>query len=152
MKKIATLAAAAALAVTGAAAGIAVAKKEAPAQRYFVAELPAEVGAGKPREFKGAADTPWVKTVTIALRKGTVLAEHSTPSPVIIQSLSGSGKMRMGDKVEALSPERMVILEPNVAHEITPEPGTGMLLLVHHLKGGEPGQPAHAHGSEQGSR
>jgi hypothetical protein len=47
--------------------------------------LPTAPGAGQPKEVKELLDTPFVRLVSITLRGGAVLAEHSAPVAVTIQ-------------------------------------------------------------------
>lgn len=113
------------------------AAKAAPSTAPFVAvPLPAKAGEGKPKEHKLVADTVHQKSVVITLRKGTVLPPHSSQHAAILQSLGGKGVVRMGDKTVELSPTSMVLLEPGVTHEVVPDAGGDLIVLVHHLKTG----------------
>jgi quercetin dioxygenase-like cupin family protein len=110
---------------------------------YKTVQLPSAAGEGKPIEPRVVADTPHVKSVIIILRKGATLAEHSSPHPVAIQTLSGQGKLRLGKKVEKLATTQMVLLDPGVKHEVIPAKGTDLVLLVHHFKTSSPQKGAH---------
>ena len=56
--------------------------------------LPTEAGAGAPKEIKPVLDNAHLKLATITLRKGTLLAEHSSPMPVTIMVLTGDGNKK----------------------------------------------------------
>lgn len=101
---------------------------------FDVIELPHAAGEGKPREVRVVEDTPYLKLSLITLRNGEVLPEHSTPMPVTLQAVSGSGTVRVGERAERIAPGRMVVLSHGVEHEITPDAGSDLVLLVHHLK------------------
>ena len=107
---------------------------------YQRVTLPATAGAGKPVEARVVADTPHVKSVVIILRKGATLTEHATPHAAAIQALSGRGQVRLGKKLEKLSPTEMVLLDPGVKHEVIADKDTDLILLVHHLKGAAQGK------------
>lgn len=121
-------------AVSAFAVAAVAAETERTGAGYHAVTLPTEAGAGDPKEIKVVLDTPHVKLATITLRAGTVLEEHSAPMPVTIQSLAGTGTVKMGDKTETIGPGRMVFLAPNVAHEVVPEGKSDLVLLVHHIK------------------
>lgn len=96
--------------------------------------VPLTAGPGKPVDPRVIADNDNVKAVVINLRGGAVLPEHSTPHAVAIQALSGSGEMRISGATEKLSPGRLLLLEPGVPHDVRPDAGSDMVLLVLHLK------------------
>ncbi len=52
---------------------------------------PAADGPGK--EVKELLDTPFVKLVSITLRKGTVLPDHAAPVAVTLQAVAGAGSV-----------------------------------------------------------
>jgi quercetin dioxygenase-like cupin family protein len=97
-------------------------------------------------------DGPYVKLVTIVLRSGTILEEHSSSLPVSIQALRGSGTVVLRDGREPISPGRMVVLAPGVKHSVVPESKDDLIVLVQHHKrapgqGGNASDPhAHEHG------
>lgn len=113
-------------------------KSAAPAEESasLAVPLPASAGEGPPKESKVLADTPHQKTVVIILRKGTVLPTHASGHAAMLQSLGGKGVVRMGEREVELSPTNMVLLEPKVPHEVAPEAGGDLIILVHHLKTG----------------
>jgi quercetin dioxygenase-like cupin family protein len=112
---------------------------------YKAVQLSSAAAEGKAIEPRVVADTPHVKSVVITMRKGATLAEHSSPHAVVIQALSGQGKLRLGKKLEKLAPTQMLLLDPGVKHEVIADKGTDLVLLVHHLKASSPkGAPASA--------
>jgi quercetin dioxygenase-like cupin family protein len=114
--------------------------------------LPTAPGAGQPKEVKELLDTPFVRLVSITLRGGAVLAEHSAPVAVTIQALSGNATVRTGAKKERIGAGQMLLIAPNAAHEVVPDGKADVVLLVHYLKvaGGaaDPGHDGHDHGHE----
>jgi quercetin dioxygenase-like cupin family protein len=101
---------------------------------YRAVSLAAPIPEADPIASQVVAETPHVKTVLITLRDGATLAEHSTPHAASIQALSGSGTVQMGDALEEVSPNRMLLLDPGVKHEVVAAEGTDLVLLVHHMK------------------
>lgn len=105
-------------------------------------ELPVPpASSGDGREVHKLLDSPTVELVTITLRHGTVLPSHSAPVPVTIQTLSGAGAIWIGAQHLPLDPAHMVVLAAHTVHEVHPEPGPDLVLLVHHLRGGAGGAP-----------
>ncbi len=109
-----------------------------PPDGIHVVPVPVAAASGAPKDVELLLETPHLKLARITLRKGTVLAEHSAPMPVTIQILRGAGVIRFKDREERLSPERMVVLAPNVAHAVVPDPNTDVEILIHHLKAAPP--------------
>jgi quercetin dioxygenase-like cupin family protein len=109
-----------------------------PPDGVHVVPVPAAAASGAPKDVELLLETPHLKLARITLRKGTVLAEHSAPMPVTIQILRGAGVIKFKDREERLSPERMVVLGPNVTHAVVPDPNTDLEILIHHLKAGPP--------------
>ncbi|PKN56420.1 MAG: hypothetical protein CVU56_16125 [Deltaproteobacteria bacterium HGW-Deltaproteobacteria-14] len=107
-----------------------------------VVELPTTAGEGEPRELKIVVDIPALKLATVTLRQGTILPDHSASIPVTIMALSGSGVVTVGTERLQLDPGHAVVLGPDVVHAVVPDPGTDMVVLVHHLGQGE---HKHAH-------
>lgn len=102
-----------------------------------VVELPVSPGPGEPREARVIVDEPALKLATIVLRNGTELPEHHSAVPVTIQSLKGSGTVVAGKERLKLDPGHAVVLAPKVPHSVLPDPGTDLVLLVHHMGRGE---------------
>ena len=96
-------------------------------------ELPAAAGAGQPREVHLLLDEPALKLVTITLRQGTELPEHHAAVPVLIQALQGAGTVLAGGERLRIDLTHPVLLAPDVAHAVTPDPATDLVLLVQHL-------------------
>lgn len=113
--------------------------KEATGAR--VVELPAAAGPGQPKDVQVLVDEAALKLATIVLRRGTVLPQHSSPVPVTILALQGSGTVTTGTERLPLNATHAVVLAPNVPHGVEPDAGTDMVLLVHHLGHGEKAHP-----------
>ena len=108
---------------------------DVPRQR--VIELPTDIGPGQPKEARVLMNEAPLKLATIILRQGTVLPEHDAPVPVTIFALSGAGVVTVGDERLALDAGHAVFLGPKVPHAVIPNPGTDLVLVVHHLGRGE---------------
>lgn len=99
-------------------------------------DLPIPPGPGKPIEPRVLVDTPRLKLVTIVLRGGTALPEHTTPVPAMIQAISGAGTVVLPAERKRVDAAHMVILAPGVPHSVEPDAGSDLVLLVSHLRGG----------------
>lgn len=110
-----------------------------PAAR--VVDFPSAVGPGQPREARVLVDEPALKLVTIVLRQGTLLPEHSAPIPVTIQALQGAGTVLVGTERLRIDPTHAVVLAASVSHAVQPDPGADLVLLVHHLGRGAESHP-----------
>lgn len=106
-----------------------------PASR--VVELPGVPGPGEPRQVQVLVDEPALKLASIVLRAGTVLPSHHSAVPVTIVALHGSGTVVAGAERLRLDVTHAVVLAPNVPHAVEPDPGTDLVLLVHHLGRGK---------------
>ncbi|MFN0246373.1 MAG: hypothetical protein ACKV2T_05670 [Kofleriaceae bacterium] len=106
-------------------------------------EIPPAAGPGEPREVKVLVDEPALKLVRIVLRGGTVLPEHHAEVPVTIQALQGSGMVTAGGTELRLDPQHPLVLAAKVPHAVAPDPGTDLVLLVHHLGRAHHGEGTH---------
>lgn len=97
-------------------------------------DLPRSAGDGAPKEVRVIDDNPHLKLVLVILRRGAVLPEHSTPMPITLQALSGSGTVRVGDRAEPLGPGRLVLVAPGASHEVTAAAETDLVVLLHQVK------------------
>lgn len=86
-------------------------------------------------------DEPALKLASIILRGGTVLPTHQSAVPVTITALQGSGAVVAGSERLRLDATHAVVLAPDVPHAVEPDPGTDLVLLVHHLGRGEEHHP-----------
>jgi quercetin dioxygenase-like cupin family protein len=77
-----------------------------------------------------------VKIVAIRLQHGTPLPEHTSPSPVVIHAATGAGAVLVGAQRLRLDAAHVVCLPPRVPHAVEPDPGTDLVLLVHHVRNG----------------
>lgn len=111
--------------------------------RTRVIELPTSVGPGQPKEARVLMNEAPLKLATIILRGGTTMPEHAAPVPVTILALSGAGVITVGDERLPVDAGHAVFLGADVVHAVVPDPGTDLVLVVHHL-----GQGAEHHGGE----
>lgn len=111
-------------------------------------QLPDKAGEGEAKEVKVLMDEPHLKLATIALRRGTELPPHSAPVAATIQVLEGNGIIHVEGEAVTVTDGSIVVLTAGQEHDVVPERGTDMLLLVHYLRGsGEAMRhdDAHAH-------
>ena len=111
---------------------------EGPVSSPEIITLPLEVGDGPDKEVLVLLDESHLKLALLVLRQGTVLPSHSAPVPTTIHVLEGGGVVHVGNDAVPVSAGSIVPLRAGVAHDVVPEPGTDMLLLVHYLRSGEP--------------
>lgn len=88
---------------------------------------------GKPIEVSTLVNEDGLKIKTITLRAGKVLPVHTAPSPVTIMALQGSGELVSGEERFPLDPGHAVLLAAEAPHEVIPDEGTTMVLLIHYL-------------------
>lgn len=100
-------------------------------------ELPGVPGEGSPREVRVLVDEPSLKVLSIVLRAGTVLPEHVVRAPVTITALEGSGTVLADGERLRLDATHAVSLAPGVPHEVEPDEGTDLVLMVHQAWCGE---------------
>lgn len=136
MRAMRRMALGAAIALAGCGGAQAARAPEARAMPVEWVSVPDASGGEAPREVRVLVDTPHLKLVAIVLRGGTPLPEHTAPSPVTIQAVAGEGVVRVGDEARPLDATHMVALDAEVAHAVEPSPGTDLVVLVHHLRGG----------------
>lgn len=75
-----------------------------------------EDGANK--ETQLLFDGPGRNLTLLTLRRGTVVAEHASPDPVIIECVAGTGTLTSGGQEISLVTGRRVVLEAGEAHGI----------------------------------
>lgn len=84
--------------------------------------------------------SPAVKIVTIRVKAGGTLREHSAPSNVLVQAASGSGSLVAGTEKYPLNANQMVVIPANASHSVVADSGSDLVLVIHHYGGG-----GHAH-------
>lgn len=104
-------------------------------------ERPSAATAGGPKEVRVLFDDPTLKLAAIVLREGSTLPEHHSAVPVTIQAVEGAGTVIAGGQRLRLDATHLVVLAPQVPHAVEPDPGTTLVLMVHHLGRA----PEHAH-------
>ena len=111
-----------------------------------VFEVPVTPGPGPAREAKVAWTGAGLKVATIVLRAGEVLPEHDAPAAVTIVALRGAGTVVASGQRLRLDAGHAVGLAARVPHLVEPDPGTDLVLLVHHAVAAQPPVAADAGG------
>ncbi len=101
-------------------------------------EVPVTPGPGPAREAKVAWTGAGLKVATIVLRAGEVLPEHDAPAAVTIVALRGAGTVLASGQRLRLDAGHAVGLAARVPHLVEPDPGTDLVLLVHHAVTAQP--------------
>lgn len=101
-------------------------------------DVPAADPDGPDLQTHVLLDSPAVKLVSIRLRNGATLHEHASDLPVLIEAVAGAGTVVVGERRLPIDASRVVSLAPSVRHAVTPDAGSELVLLVHHLRGGAP--------------
>lgn len=78
-----------------------------------------------------------LKVANVILRAGTTLPTHSTPVPATILILKGQGVIHVGGTKTKVKEGSLIILEAGQPHDVVPEEGSDMQLLVHYLLGAD---------------
>jgi quercetin dioxygenase-like cupin family protein len=112
---------------------------------YHVVSLVAEAKAGARPEPQVLLETPHLKLVKIVVPKGGVLPAHSAPTQVSVQALSGAGELMVAGKSQRIDASHMIVLAPNMEHEVRASAEADLVLLIHHLLPG-PGRGGHGPG------
>jgi quercetin dioxygenase-like cupin family protein len=69
------------------------------------------------------------------LRRGARVGEHAVPWALTIQTLQGSGTLRIeGGRDEALVEGRVIFLAPGMQHAVHAHAKKPLVLLLHQLK------------------
>ena len=90
--------------------------------------LPHDIGEGKDREIQNLFADRWRKLVVITLRRSALLADHSARFPITIQTLAGTGVLRIGSDEYALSPGVLVPVDAHVIHNVQGDPDVAILV------------------------
>jgi len=106
-----------------------------------VIELQREAGDGPGKEVTVLLDESHLKLAVLTLRRGTVLPPHSAPVPTTIQVLQGAGVIHIDGKPIRVAEGVLLPLRAGADHDVRPDKGGDMVLLVHYLRGAGP--PAH---------
>jgi len=80
-----------------------------------------------------------VKAVLFHFLAGSELAEHTAPMPIIIQVVSGQGRITIGSDSIKAKPGTWVHVAPDVPHSINATENLIMLLTL--IKSARPGSP-----------
>jgi quercetin dioxygenase-like cupin family protein len=101
-----------------------------------VIELQREAGDGPGKEVTVLLDESHLKLAVLTLRQGTVLPPHSAPVPTTIQVLQGAGVIHVDGKPIRVAEGELLPLRAGADHDVRPDEGSDMVLLVHYLRGG----------------
>ena len=71
-----------------------------------------------------------LRLVLMLLSKGTKLAEHKTPGPMVLHVLSGSMIFRAGSRTETAESGELIVLESAIEHEVEAIEDTACLLTL----------------------
>ncbi len=71
-----------------------------------------------------------LRLTLLALKQGTVIADHKAPGPVSIHMLTGEATISVGDAVEHLDAGQALVLDANVAHSVTAIKDAAILLTI----------------------
>jgi len=120
-------------ALTGCCATPSVAVAATSAEPLVDFELPDWGEEGPKREHEILFEGGGMKIAAIALRGGTELPEHTAEAKVSIQVLRGTGQLSAGGLTRDVGPGSIVVLEPSLAHAVTPANGELMVLIIHYF-------------------
>ncbi|MEZ4224769.1 MAG: hypothetical protein R3B13_27705 [Polyangiaceae bacterium] len=102
-----------------------------------VVELPVAASISEAQEIRVLVDAPELELASILLQAGTEMPAHHSDVPVTILALRGTGAVVVGSERMRLDKSHAVVLARNVTHSVVPDPGTDLVVLVHHLGKGE---------------
>jgi quercetin dioxygenase-like cupin family protein len=78
-----------------------------------------------------------VKIVVVTIKPGGTMAEHATPVPVTVQTISGHGTMSVAGKANVLQAGTVFRLDASAPHALVAEGEEPLVVLVHYIKGGK---------------
>lgn len=130
-------------------AGVTLAQQRPMGPGFHVVNLPTATQAAGRLETKVLLETPHLKLTSVVIPKGGVLATHSVPNQVSLQALSGSGEVHMDGTTERIDTGRLIVLAPDVQHEVRASADATLVLLIHHVL---PGPGSGPHGGQRGPR
>ena len=82
------------------------------------------------RAAKTLAKHTGLNTAMTALRRGTVIRQHQTPAPVIVQVISGTVRVTLPSGPVEMHSGEMLALDENVTHEVEALSDASILLAV----------------------
>ncbi len=101
---------------------------------------------GEDKETTPLFDGPGRKLTLLTLRRGTALAEHASPDPVIIECVAGTGTLLVRGEGIPLVVGRRVVLEAGEPHGIT---AGHLLAIVLTRSTSAAHSPEHSHGGSR---
>lgn len=75
-------------------------------------------------------DSSDLRIVVFGFVAGQVLAAHTSSSTVVMQVLSGSGRIAVGDEERAAAPGHMAVSPPYVPHAIAADTDMQVLAII----------------------
>ena len=92
----------------------------------------------KPVNPKVLHEDDHVKIALVTILASATMAEHATPVPVTVQTLSGEGQMTIAGEPNALVPGSIFYLDAGAPHALAASGEQPLVVLVHYIKGGKP--------------
>lgn len=102
---------------------------------HHLATLPVQIGSGENKQVDLWLDEGPLRLVTIVLRDGTILPPHTAPVPVTIHVLDGRGVIHLGTEAVVVERGSVLLLPAGAEHDVVPDPGTDLRVLVHYMRG-----------------
>lgn len=96
----------------------------------LLAAAPAQKAGERPAIAR-VVDTEWTKVIVMNFAAGQFLAEHKAAHPIMVQAVTGKLHFTVGDRVEELTPGKLVTLPAYLVHRVdAPESATMMLTMM----------------------
>lgn len=64
-------------------------------------------------------DTPFTKEIRIAMQEGTIMKEHKTPFPIVVQVVEGAITFGVQGSSLEMKTGDLITLEGNIYHDLT---------------------------------
>ncbi len=68
--------------------------------------------------IKVLLETDFTKEIRIAMQKGTLMKEHQTPYPIVVELIEGDIDFNVQDKTTRLNNGDLIALEGGISHEL----------------------------------
>ncbi|MGO1434469.1 MAG: cupin domain-containing protein [Canibacter sp.] len=81
-------------------------------------------------QIKRVFQTDGFRLIRLAFAPGQIMREHSTPTPLIVQTLTGRLMFRIAGEELTLEPGAVLYVEPNEKHELEAITDTHVLLTL----------------------
>lgn len=74
--------------------------------------------------------SPKVRVVNLALAEGALLAEHSTPHPILVQVLTGDVEFTCEGEVFRMGPGGLISVDADIVHAVRAHAPSSVLLTL----------------------